>query len=260
VERADPASGNRGAWNDWSDEYQAEHGAQLGRTPLAWGVWSIPESQLRVLGDVHGKDILELGCGAAQWSIALSGLGARPVGLDLSDRQLMHARDAISATDARVPLVHASGEHVPFADGSFDIVFCDHGATSFARPERTVAEAARLLRPGGRFAFNMSTPLRDACWNEADEAVGTRLAVDYFAFGPTEADGFTEYQLPYGEWIRLLRANGLVVEDLVELRPDADANTTYGHYLTLEWARRWPGENIWVASKPAEPTAVSPRG
>ena len=52
MEWADPAPGNRGAWNDWSDEYQAEHGAQLGRTPLAWGVWSIPESHLRVLGDV----------------------------------------------------------------------------------------------------------------------------------------------------------------------------------------------------------------
>ena len=255
MERGDPASGNRGAWNAWSDEYQAEHGAQLGRTPLAWGVWSIPESQLRVLGDVRGKDILELGCGAAHWSIARSGLGAHPVGLDLSDRQLTHARAEMSAADARVPLVHGSGEHVPFADGSFDIVFCDHGATSFARPERTVAEAARLLRPGGRFEFNMSSPFRDACWNEADEAVGTRLAVDYFAFGPTEADGFTEYQLPYGAWIRLLRANGLVVEDLVELRPEADASTTYGHYLTLEWARRWPGENIWVASKPAETTA-----
>ena len=39
---------------------------------VAWGTSQIPESELRILGDVAGKDILEFGCGAAQWSIALA--------------------------------------------------------------------------------------------------------------------------------------------------------------------------------------------
>jgi len=117
-------------------------------------VWSIPESQLNVLGDVRDKDVLELGCGAAQWSIALAGLGARCVGLDNSARQLEHARRGMAAAGVDFPLVHASAETAPLPDASFDVVFCDHGAMTFADPERTVPEAARLLRPGGLFAFN----------------------------------------------------------------------------------------------------------
>src|SRR6202011_4439836 len=111
-----------------------------------------------VLGEVRGKDVLELGCGAAQWSIALALLGARCVGLDNSERQLAHARRLMSEAGVTFPLVHASAEDVPLPAASFDVVFCDHGAMSFADPERTVPEAARLLRPGGLFAFNAESP------------------------------------------------------------------------------------------------------
>jgi hypothetical protein len=55
--------------------------------------------------------------------------------------------------------------------------------------------------------------------------------------------------LPYGEWIRLFRANGLVVEDLVELRPPEGATTTYTEFTSYEWARRWPAEQIWKVRK-----------
>ena len=89
---------------------------------------------------------LEFGCGAALWSIALLGRGARVVGMDLSEQQLHHARRNAEASGVALHLVHADGERAPFADASFDLVFCDHGVTSWARPERSVAEAARLLR------------------------------------------------------------------------------------------------------------------
>ena len=62
---------NQAAWDAYSDEYQAKHGAQLAESGgRAWGTSQIPEAELRILGDVAGKDILELGCGAAQWSHA----------------------------------------------------------------------------------------------------------------------------------------------------------------------------------------------
>jgi hypothetical protein len=51
--------------------------------------------------------------------------------------------------------------------------------------------------------------------------------------------------LPFGEWIRLFRANGLEVEDLVEPRPGPGARTTYPWYAPLAWARRFPSESIW---------------
>jgi SAM-dependent methyltransferase len=211
-------------------------------------VWQIPEAELEVLGDVAGKDVLELGCGAAQWSIALAGLGARPVGLDLSSRQLEHAREAMSEAGVEFPLVEASAEDVPLDDESFDIVFCDHGAFNFADPARLVPECARLLRPGGLLAFSMLTPLFDVFWDNDREAVGDEPRNNYFELRGFEDDEGVDFQLPYGEWIRLFRANGFVVDDLIELRPSADAKSSYDT-VKLEWARRLPAEHIWKARK-----------
>ena len=175
------AASNRESWNADSDTYQADHGPQLAASGgLAWGVWQIPESELQVLGDVKGRDILELGCGAAQWSIALAKVGARPVGLDLSENQLAHARRLMAEAGVDFPLVHASAEAVPLPDESFDIVFCDYGAMTFADPYATVAEAARLLRPGGLLAFCGSTPLIEMCYPDDGDHPGDRLLLDYF--------------------------------------------------------------------------------
>jgi len=146
------------------------------------------------------------------------------------------------------PLVHASAEDVPLPDASFDIVFCDHGAMSFAEPDRTVPEAARLLRSGGILAFSHASPFWWLCWNESADDVDAHLHRDYFDLRrEDEADGSVNFQLPYGEWIRLFAEHGLVTELLVEPRPAEDADTTYG--WNREWARRWPAEAIWRARK-----------
>jgi len=243
------AKKNQTYWDRTSEDYQRTHADQLNKRELAWGVWALPESELRVLGDVADKDILELGCGAAQWSIFLAQRGARPVGLDLSAAQLDHARRLMRAAGVSFTLVHASAESVPLQDASFDIVFCDHGAMSFSDPLRTVPEAARLLRPGGLFAFNIASPLLELCWNDAEDRIQTSLARDYFGMRGGEDEDTVVFQLPYGEWIRLFRRNRLVVEDLIELRPPPDAKTTYTEYVPLAWARRWPAENIWKLRK-----------
>ena len=237
---------NQASWDAYSDEYQARHAASLAREGgLCWGTTGIPESTLGILGDVAGKDILELGCGGGQWSIGLARAGARPVGLDLSSRQLEHARRQMAAAGVDFPLVHASAEAVPLADASFDIIFCDHGAMTFADPYKTVPEAARLLRPGGLFAFNHHSPIETICWPLAADTVGERLALDYFGMHRIDDDEDVTYQLPYGEWIRLFRASGFVVEDLIEPRPAADVTSTYRSADELAWARRWPAECIW---------------
>jgi ubiquinone/menaquinone biosynthesis C-methylase UbiE len=238
--------GNRRMWNTWSDTYQSEHGDQLDRAGAGWGVWSVPESDLGALGDLAGRRTLEIGCGAARFSAALTARGARCVGLDVSDRQLRHAR----ATSAVVTLVQGSADRLPFADATFDVVFSDHGGASWADPVDVVAEAARVLRPGGRFAANVSSPWLLTCRDPDTDAVVPALHHAYFGrrrIGE-ESDAAT-FTLTYGEWVRTLRANGLVVEDLIELRPSAEAATTYTWYVTREWAHRWPAECLWVASK-----------
>lgn len=246
------AARNREFWDRQSDSYQEEHGEHIGRPEPRWGLWQLPEDELRILGDVRDKDVLELGCGAAQWSILLARRGARVVGLDNSARQLEHARRLMDSAGVDFPLVHASAESVPLPDESFDVVFADHGANRFSDPYRFVPEAARLLRPGGLLAFSGSTPFEALCWKEPGGPMGTALQRDYFGLHRLEEeDGAVEFELPYGEWIRLFRSSGLLVEDLVEIRPPEGASSSYRSEAETAWARRWPMEQIWKVRKGA---------
>jgi SAM-dependent methyltransferase len=248
----DDARRNRRSWDEDADSYQAQHEKTLsGRKAFAWGAWRLPEDDVGLLGDVAGKEVLELGCGGAQWSIALSERGAWAVGLDNSAGQLRHARHLTKQARARVPLVQSAAESVPFVDESFDIVLSDYGATLFADPYATVPESARILRPRGLFVFTTSSPFLDLFWDDSDKIAST-MQRPYFGLHRFEwpEEDTVEFNLPYGEWIQLFRRNRFTVEDLIEVRPPKDAPTTY-EGRPLWWARKWPTEIIWKLSKEA---------
>jgi SAM-dependent methyltransferase len=235
------AARNRAFWDRTSDGYH-EANARFIEGGLAWGLWQIPEGELNVLGDVAGKDVLELGCGAAEWSRALARAGARPVGLDNSEARLARAREA----GADFPLVHASAESLPFEEARFDVVMCDWGAVTFADPYRVVPEVARVLRPGGLFAFSNASPLAWVCYDDKADLYVPRLVNDYFEmYRFDDPEGAVEFNLTYGDWISVFRANGFVVEDLIEVRPPPGATSTYRDEAATEWARHWPMEAIW---------------
>jgi SAM-dependent methyltransferase len=249
VRSSDHERRNREFWDADADDYQAAHTPPLDAP--AWGVWAIPESEVAVLGDVDGLDVLELGCGDARWSVHLARDGARVVALDQSRGQLRHARALLDATRVDAPLVCASAESVPLAAESFDLVMCDHGAMSFCDPDRSVAEAARVLRVGGRLVFSHTTPWPYLAWHFEKERVGRRLRRSYFGirrFDDGAGQGTVDFQLPYGEWIRCFRRHGLAIDDLVELRAPKHATTTYDDF-DARWARRWPAEQIWVTRR-----------
>jgi SAM-dependent methyltransferase len=242
----DHVAHNRAFWDRDADEYQAAHGEELRAAPLAWGAFRRPESELRILDDVAGRDVLELGCGAAQWSIALRTLGARCVGLDISQTQLAHARRAHGV----VPLVLAGGEMLPFTAASFDVVFCDHGALSFCDPDAIVPEVARVLRVGGQLAFCITHPLIYLTWDDDKQRHTRRLQIPFSELGRTESeDGTIDWALPASAWIDVLRASAFEIERLVELIAADDATTTYDEFAPPKWARRWPAEWIWVARR-----------
>ena len=128
--------------------------------------------------------------------------GPRPLGRAAAPR----AR-TLHGAGRDVPLVHASGESLPFTENAFDIVFCDHGAMSFCEPARILPEVARVLRPEGMLAFCATHPLVYLTWSSRQERQSRKLHMDYDQLGRIAfGDGTIDWVLPPGEWITLLRA------------------------------------------------------
>jgi SAM-dependent methyltransferase len=247
----DDARVNRSVWDGLSAAYREPNRASWTSSEPRWGLWGVPERELAVLGDVAGKDVLELGCGGAYQSAWLARRGARPVGLDNSRGQLTNARDFQREFGIGFPLVLADGVAVPLRSARFDVVFNEYGAALWVDPERWLPEAARLLRPGGLLAFLTNGAILQVCFPLDAETVGTTLARDYFEMGRdvVPSDGAVEHHRTHGDWIRLLRGHGFVVENLIEVRAPADVSPNRFGFVSPEWARHWPSEEIWKARK-----------
>jgi SAM-dependent methyltransferase len=236
-----------------SEQY-AEAGRRSWATAeITWGIWDMPERELRALGDLdlwQGKDAIELGCGTAYFSAWLAKLGMKPVGIDITPEQLANARLYQSEFGIDFPLIEGSAEEVPLPDSSFDLALSEYGASIWCDPYRWIPEAARLLRPGGKLVFLRNTPLSQLCTPDSGTAED-RLCRDWFGLFRLEwpGDESVEFCLPTGPMLRLLRESGFEIEDLIEIQPPVDGRDSRFDYITLEWARRWPSEEIWVATK-----------
>jgi len=218
---------------------------------FGWGLFRRPEAEIGALGEVAGLDVVELGCGTAYVGAWLARRGARVVALDLSRHQLASAAAGQAAHGPRFPLVEGDGARLPFRAAAADLVVSEYGVAPWCPPERWLAEAARILRPGGRLVFLTNSVLAALCVPAEGGPAGVRLLR-----GPAEVatiqwpGGGVEHHPDHGTWIRLLRAAGFTVEALHELTPP-DAATTPDFYeiVTADWARRWPAEDLWVATR-----------
>jgi SAM-dependent methyltransferase len=245
---------NRTLWDSWAQKFVAPGEEAWAQDTPTWGIWSVPESQVGMFpSDIADKDVIELGCGAAYISAWLAQRGARVVGIDNSEAQLTTARRLQNQYSLDFLLLHGNAETVPYPDASFDFAISEYGACLWADPHRWVPEAARLLRPGGRMAFLVNSFLMMLCMPAEDGIAATdRLLRPAFGLHRIEWPGDigVEFHLSHGDWIRLLKRSGFDIEDLVELCPPATATTRYP-FVTLEWARQWPCEEVWKVRKRA---------
>jgi len=242
---------NRSWWDHDAGAYLAEHGDFLGEVDFVWSPEGLREADAHLLGAVSGRRVLEVGAGAAMCSRWLATQGASPVALDLSGVMLRHAADAADRTGVRVPLVQADAQRLPFVDGSFDIACTAFGAVPFVADSAAVMrEVARVLRPGGRWVFSVTHPLRWVFPDDPGEA-GLVAGHPYFdrtpyvEQGPDGAATYVEHHRTIGDRVREITAAGLRLVDVVEPEWPAGNDRTWGAWSPLR-GRLVPGTAVFV--------------
>lgn len=240
----------RSWWDANAGEYLEEHGAFLGDDDFCWSPEGMREADAHLLGDVAGADILEVGAGAAQCARWLLTQGARAVATDISGGMLAGLRDRPGTP----PLVQADARSLPFADASFDAVFTAYGAIPFVPDARAIhAEAARVLRPGGRWVFSVTHPVRWAFPDDPSER-GLTATSSYFDRTPyAERDDsgrvtYVEYHRTIGDHVRDVAAAGLDVVDIIEPEWPAEHTRTWGGWSPVR-GRVLPGTAVFVTHK-----------
>ncbi|TAM93252.1 MAG: class I SAM-dependent methyltransferase [Jatrophihabitans sp.] len=245
---------NRSWWDGAADAYHAEHGDFLGDADFVWCPEDLREAQAHLLGDVRGAPVIEVGCGAAMCSRWLRAQGARAVAFDLSAGMLRHAREAAARTGIDVPLVQADAQHLPFADSAFDVAFTAFGAVPFVADSAAVMrEVARVLRPGGRWVFATTHPMR-WCFPDDPGRPGLTVTTSYFdrtpyvEDGPDGRPGYVDHHRTLGDRVREITAAGLTLVDLIEPEWPTGHTRIWGQWSELR-GTLFPGTVIYVCRK-----------
>ena len=245
----------RGWWDATADDYYTEHGTYLGDADFVWGPENLREATAGLLGDVAGRTVLEVGCGAAQCSRWLLTQSARAVAFDLSGGQLAQGRVLNDRTGVTVPLVQADAQRLPFRDEAFDLACSAYGAVPFVADSAAVMrEVARVLRPGGRWVFSTTHPFR-WCFLDDPGPAGLTVESSYFdrrAYVEQDDDGvatYVEHHRTIGDRIREIVAAGLVVDDVVEPEWPAGHEQAWAQWSPLR-GRLIPGTAVFAAHKP----------
>lgn len=255
VSEAETTGANRRWWDGAADEYQAEHGEFLRDAGFIWCPEGLDEAEAGLLGDVRGKRVLEIGCGAGQCGRWLVGRGARAVGFDLSHRQLQHSRRIDGDTGLALPTVQADAARIPFATASFDLACSAFGALPFVADARAVlAEVARVVRPGGRFVFSVTHPIR---WAFPDDPGPHGLTADrsYFDRSPyVELDehgevAYVEHHRTLGDWVAAITGAGWLLTGLLEPEWPDGHDREWGAWSPLR-GRHLPGTAIFTCTRP----------
>jgi SAM-dependent methyltransferase len=182
---------------------------------------------LRLIGNVVGLHVLDVACGHGRLSRELARRDAVVTGVDLSAALLSKARAIEHSRPLGVVYVHADAAAAPMlADASFDAVTCSFGLMDIDDLPGAVSTVARVLRPGGLFAFSLLHPCfpgwpakgANPSWLPGQGYYAEQL---WYAEGPPHGIrprvGANHRTL--GTYLNTLARSGLLFEELAEPPP-----------------------------------------
>lgn len=250
----DTSGAGRRWWDANATDYLDEHGEFLGPDDFCWCPEGLRESDAHLLGDVAARRVLEVGAGAAQCSRWLTAHGAHAVATDVSGGMLAGGRAIDARLGTATPVVQADARALPFADDTFDAAFTAFGAIPFVPDaDRIHREVARVLRPGGRWVFAVTHPIR---WAFPDDPTSHGLTAirSYFDRRPyveTDEDGtvaYAEHHRTLGDHVAELTDAGFVLQRLVEPAWPAGHDRVWGGWGPVRGALL-PGTAIFVCTR-----------
>ena len=213
----------KAGWDAMSPSYQAD--SHIALDDVHYAPFAPGETFYRLMGDVSGKRILELACGAAQNSVALSNWGAQVTALDFSPNQLNRALANKRQTNTNFHLIAGDMESpTMFKPGSFDIILSSFGWEFIPDLPACLSACAQILRPSGQLIMSTVHPLSAFSWDIRDQSL---RVTDYFN-PPTEVwdDPVPEGYAPGLTFFRTiedlttsLTSAGLQIDRLIEPYP-----------------------------------------
>jgi SAM-dependent methyltransferase len=137
-----------------------EHAKQAWSTfgPTEMMTGSVAPRLVRHAGIVSGVSVLDVGCGTGVVALTAARLGAKVSGIDLTPELVAHARENASIMRLEVDFREGDAEALPFGDATFDVVVSQFGHMFAPRPDVTIKELLRVLKPGGTVAFSTWPP------------------------------------------------------------------------------------------------------
>ena len=218
-------------WDSYSAAYQDDCHIPI---DIHYGPSSPNEDTLRLLGELEGRDVREIGCCGAQCSIAFALRGARVTGLDLSEQQLEFAAKLAAREGVEIELIqHDISDLELLLSDSRDIVFSAFALQFVQDKARTFREVHRVLRPGGTFVFSVVHPffrkVDDKTLTVVESYHGTDPMVEYRG----DHGGVTVYRYSVGSLHAALVEAGFVVRQIIE--PDSRIRYDYDPVVRPPW-------------------------
>lgn len=249
---------NKDTWNadavNWTDFAKRQWALEVPE----WGTWNNPDAGIEMLPpDMAGMDAVELGCGTGYVAYWMHKRGARVTAIDLSAEQLATARGLAAEYEADITFIEGNAEATGLEDAAFDFAVSEYGASIWCPPETWLAEAWRLLRPGGRLAFLGNHPLSLICSPLDGAPAETRLHRPYkdmwgadWTQVEFEPSGIC-FNLTVADWMALFAKIGFTVTGYHEIYAPEDAYGTRAA-IPADWAKHYPVEQVWKLQKPPE--------